>query len=92
LSHTYRAALTVTLCSALVYFLLLVAFVPGPRNEYLMRSAYLAIIGYLIGFICEQRTSFEARVRDHEAAAERHAIARALHDGYVQVMAGENLH
>jgi signal transduction histidine kinase len=88
---SFRAALVVTLCSALVYFLLLAAFVPGTRNENLMRSAYLAIVGYLIGFIGAQRASFEARVRDLEAIAERHEIARALHDGYVQVLAGVNL-
>jgi signal transduction histidine kinase len=75
----------------LVYFLLLATFVSGLRNEYLMRSAYLAIIGYLIGFIGAQRARFEARVRGLEAAAERHAIARALHDGYVQALAGVNL-
>jgi signal transduction histidine kinase len=85
------AAITVTICSSLVYFMLLAAFVPGPRNEYLMRSAYLAIICYLIGFIGAQRDRFEARVRDLEAAAERHAIARTLHDDYVQVLAGVNL-
>lgn len=87
----FRATITVTIASALVYFLLLVVFVPGLKHEYLMRSAYLAIIGYLIGFIGAQRTRFEVRVRDLEAAAERHAIARALHDGYVQALAGVNL-
>jgi signal transduction histidine kinase len=88
---SFRAAIRVTICSALVYFLLLAAFVPGPRNEYLMRSAYLAIIGYLIGFIGAQRARLEAHVRDLEAAAERRVIARALHDGYVQALAGVNL-
>jgi signal transduction histidine kinase len=87
----FRAAITVTICSALVYFLLLAVFAPGPSNQYLMRSAYLAIVGYLIGFIGAQRARFEARVRELEAAAERHAIARALHDGYVQALAGVNL-
>ncbi|HEV2171745.1 MAG TPA: histidine kinase, partial [Candidatus Binatus sp.] len=87
----FRATLMVTICSALVYFLLLAAFLPGPANAYVMRAAYLAIIGYLIGFIGAQRARFEARVRDLEAAAERHSIARALHDGYVQVLAGANL-
>ena len=88
---SFRAAIAVTICSALVYFLLLAAFVPGPRNEYLMRAAYLAIIGYLIGFIGAQRARFEARARDLETATERHAIARTLHDGYLQVLAGVNL-
>jgi signal transduction histidine kinase len=87
----FRAAIKVTICSALVYFGLLAAFVPGPRNEYLMRSAYLAITGYLIGFIGVQRAKFEARVRQLEAAAERQEIAHALHDDYVQALAGANL-
>ncbi|HTT77080.1 MAG TPA: histidine kinase [Candidatus Binataceae bacterium] len=88
---SFRAALAVTISSALVYFVLLAAFIPGPKDEYLMRSAYLAIIGYLVGFIGAQRARFEARVHDLEAVAERHAIARALHDGYVQALAGVNL-
>lgn len=83
----FRAPTTVTICGGLVYLLLLAIFVP----EYRMRAAYLTIIGYLIGFIGAQRTRFEARVRDLETAAERHAIARTLHDGYVQVLAGVNL-
>jgi len=88
---SFSGVITVTACTALAYFLLLATFVPGPRNEYLMRSAYLAIIGYLIGFFGAQRARFEARVRDLETAAERHAIARALHDNHVQVLAGMNL-
>lgn len=83
----FRAPTVVALCGGLVYFLLLAIFVP----EYRMRAAYLTIIGYLIGFIGAQRAKFEARVRDLETAAERHAIARTLHDGYVQVLAGVNL-
>jgi signal transduction histidine kinase len=87
----FRAAIAVTICSALVYFVVLAAYVPGAKNEYLMRSLYLAIIGYLVGFIGAQRARFEARVRDLETTAERRAIARALHDGYVQALAGVNL-
>jgi two-component system NarL family sensor kinase len=71
--------------------LLLVAFAAGPEHEYLMRSAYLGITGYLVGFIGAQRARFEARLLHFEAAAERHEIARALHDGYVQALAGVNL-
>jgi signal transduction histidine kinase len=87
----FRAAMAVTIGTALLYLVLLVAFVPGPRNEYLMRSAYLAITGYLVGFIGAQRARFERRLRELEAAAERHAIARSLHDGCVQALAGVNL-
>jgi len=87
----FRAAIYVTSCSALVYFLLLAAFVPGLRHEYVMRAAYLAIIGYLVGLMGAQRARFEARVRELERVVERHSIARALHDGYVQALAGVNL-
>ena len=87
----FRSVITVTVCNALAYFLLLATFVPGPRGEYLMHSVSLGIIGYLIGFFGAHRARFEARVRELEMAAERHAIARTLHDGYVQVLAGVNL-
>jgi signal transduction histidine kinase len=56
-----------------------------------MRPAYLAITGCVIGFLGQQRALFEVRVRELETLAEREEIARALHDGYVQVLAGLNL-
>jgi signal transduction histidine kinase len=83
--------MSVTISSALLYFILLAEFVPGPRNEYLMRAAYLTIVGYLIGFMGRQRAKFEARVRDLEVTADRHKIARALHDDYLQALAGVKL-
>src|SRR6516164_9158302 len=71
---SFRATMSVTISSALLYFILLAEFVPGPRNEYLMRAAYLTIVGYLIGFMGRQRAKFEARVRDLEVTADRHKI------------------
>src|ERR1700704_28183 len=56
-----------------------------------MRPAYLAITGCVIGFLGQQRANFEMRVRELETLAEREEIARSLHDGYVQVLAGLNL-
>jgi two-component system, NarL family, sensor histidine kinase DesK len=58
---------------------------------YLMRPVYLAIAGYLIGFFGQQRAHFERRLRQLEAQAEREAIARSLHDGYLQALAGMSL-
>jgi len=78
----------VTLCSGILYFLLLAFSAGGENHLYAMRAAYLMIIGYLIGFIGQQRARFEARIHELETNAERHRIARALHDGYVQALAG----
>ena len=83
----FRATLTVTFLSGALYFLLLVFTSGGVKHPYVMRAAYLAITGYLIGFIGQQRANFEARVRELETASERHRIARSLHDGYVQALA-----
>jgi signal transduction histidine kinase len=85
-----RATTVVTLCSVSLY-LIVIALSDGVTNFYMMRAVYLAIAGYLIGFFGQQRTAFEARVREFESKAERHLIARWLHDGYVQALAGMNL-
>lgn len=84
------ATIAVTLCSVTLY-LLVIAVSDGMTNFYMMRAVYLAIAGYLIGFFGQQRAVFEARVREFESKAERHLIARSLHDGYVQALAGMNL-
>ena len=84
------STITVTICSVALY-LLVIVLSNGITNFYMMRSVYLAIAGYLIGFIGQQRAAFEAHVRELESRAERHSIARSLHDGYVQALAGVNL-
>lgn len=83
----FRATLTVTFSSGMLYFLLLVFSGSAARHLYAMRAAYLGITGYLIGFIGQQRGNYEARVRELETMGERHRIARSLHDGYIQVLA-----
>ncbi len=85
-----RPTLIVTLCSVTLY-LLVIAFSDGMNNAYMMRAVYLAIAGYVIGFFGQQRAAFEAQARELETRAERHLIARSLHDGYVQALAGVNL-
>lgn len=77
-------------CTAL-YLLLIALLTPGDWHLYVMRPAYLAITGYLIGFLGQQRVIFEERIRELETAAERQSIARFLHDGYAQGLAGINL-
>ena len=60
-------------------------------NFYLMRPVYLAIAGYLTAYLGEQRLGLETQVHQLETAKERNRIARALHDGCVQTLAGVNL-
>ena len=57
------------------------------QSVYLMRPIYLAIAGYLISSLGEQRVAFETRVRDLESRSQRLAIARSLHDGFIQSLA-----
>ena len=87
---TLRPTIIVTLASVTLY-LMVIAFSEGMTNIYMMRAAYLAIAGYLIGFFGQQRAIFEARVRGLETRAERESIARSLHDGYIQALAGISL-
>jgi signal transduction histidine kinase len=84
------STVAVTIGSVVLY-LLVIVLSDGISNLYMMRAVYLAIAGYLIGFVGRQRTAFEAHVRELETRAERHSIARSLHDGYVQALAGVNL-
>ncbi len=86
-----RATLWVTFVSVMLYLLLIGLSPEGVKSLYLMRPAYLAITGCVIGFLGQQRANFEIRMRELETLAEREEIARALHDGYVQVLAGLNL-
>jgi signal transduction histidine kinase len=85
-----RSTVAVTLCSVALY-LLVIALSDGMTSFYMMRAVYLAIAGYLIGFVGQQRAIFEVQARELESRAERHQIARSLHDGYVQALAGVNL-
>jgi signal transduction histidine kinase len=88
----FRATLAVAACSMLAYLMLiLLSAHAGRPHYYLMRPVYLAITGYLIGFLGQQRINFEARVRELETTAERRSIARSLHDGYIQALAAVNL-
>jgi signal transduction histidine kinase len=86
----FRGTIAVTVASVALY-LIVIGLLDGVTNLYMMRGVYLAIAGYLICFFGQQRALFEARVRELESRAERLAIARSLHDGYVQSLAGVNL-
>ncbi len=87
-----QAALVVTAVSGLLYMVLIVASVPSHETFYMvMRAAYIAITGYLVGYLGQERLNQEARIRQLETTAQREQIARSLHDGYAQALAGVNL-
>jgi signal transduction histidine kinase len=87
----FGATVLVTVASAVAYLALILLSAEGRPHYYSMRPVYLALTGYLIGFLGQQRINFETRVRQLETQAERHAIARALHDGYIQALAAVQL-
>jgi signal transduction histidine kinase len=86
-----RATLQVTAASMLLYLGVILLFHESSGHLYVMRPAYLGLIGCLAGFLGQERVDFESRVADLEAAAERRSIARSLHDGHVQALAASNL-
>ena len=85
------STLVVTAVSAVLYLSLIAVSAPHNSNFYIMRPVYLAITGYLVGYLGQQRLNLEQRVRELEHTAQRERIARSLHDGYAQALAGVNL-
>jgi signal transduction histidine kinase len=86
-----RATLTVTGVSVVLYLGLIVLSTPDAKNFYIMRPVNLAITGYLVGYLGQQRQDLEDNVRALQVERERQNIARTLHDSYVQALAGVNL-
>lgn len=89
----FRFGILITAVCIWIY--LTVSLVSGFRtnqlNNYIMRPVYLAIVGYLVAYLGRQRLALEAKLNAVERARERNEIARALHDGCVQALAGTNL-
>lgn len=86
-----RRTLLVTAISVGLYLSLIVVSASGGTNEYIMRPVYLAIAGYLVGHLGQQRLNLEAGIRELAAASERQQIARDLHDNRAQALAGISL-
>ena len=86
-----RQALLVTAADLALYVALHLLVTGGRPDLFIMRPVYLAITGYLVSYLGQQRLRLEERMRALEASAERHRIGRDLHDGYAQSLAGVTL-
>jgi signal transduction histidine kinase len=86
-----RQAMTVTAVNLALYSCLIALSVHGSADVYIMRPVYLGITGYLVGYLWQQRLELQEQMRQLEVAEQRHRIARELHDGYAQALAGINL-
>jgi signal transduction histidine kinase len=87
----FGATLEVTCACVVLYMAVILMSADRSEHFYLMRPVYLAITGYLIAYLAQQRIDSDNRAHAAETRAERHSIARALHDGYVQALAAVNL-
>src|SRR5438876_558208 len=89
----FRFGMGVTSVSIWVYLSLILVSTTGPTqlHTYIMGPAYLAIVGYLVAYLGRVRLNLESKLAALERAKERNEIARALHDGCVQTLAGTNL-
>jgi signal transduction histidine kinase len=87
-----RRTLRVTVASIALYLsLTALGEHPEDLNLRIMRTVYLAILGYLVGYMGERRLALEETVRELEAAAQRASIGRSLHDGFSQALAAVNV-
>ncbi|HEV7733769.1 MAG TPA: histidine kinase [Candidatus Binatia bacterium] len=82
LRGSFRTALTVTAASVGLYLAIILISRPEGVEFYVVRGVSLAITGYLVGFLGRQRVVLETNLI---------GLARSLHDGYAQALAGVNL-
>lgn len=86
-----RRTLAVTAASILLWLVVVAVLVPDQFVIYMARGVYLFVVGYLAGYLGEQRMLLESEIRRRDVAQQRAHIARDLHDGYLQVLAAANL-
>jgi signal transduction histidine kinase len=89
----YRQTIAVTAASVVLYLGLILVSVSQTvaLTRYVMRPVYLALLGYLAAYLGRERLALDGKLHVIEQARERSRIARVLHDGCVQTLAGTNL-
>jgi signal transduction histidine kinase len=86
-----RQAMLVTVAILAIYSCLILISVRGGADVYIMRPVYLAITGYLVSYLGQQRLELQEQMRALEITEQRNHIARELHDRSAQALAGINL-
>lgn len=87
----FRRVTTVAAISVALYLILIRVSYPEDLNFLLMRAVYLAIIGYLIGYLAQQRSNLEEELSEVAATEQCTRLARELHDGCVQTLGAVTL-
>jgi len=88
-----RSALSVTAASLAFYLGLILVSAHGHADvsAMIMRPAYLAIGGYVVAVLGQQRLELQDQMRRYDMMEQRNRIAIDLHDGCVQTLAAMNL-
>jgi len=86
-----RQTIVVTALTVGLYGCLILISTRGSADVYIMRPVYLAITGYLVGYLGQQRLELQEEMRRLEGLEQRHRIGRDLHDNFAQALAGIDL-
>jgi two-component system sensor histidine kinase DesK len=87
----FHHAMVVTAASLALYSCLVLVSTRDGADVWVMRPLYLGITGYLVSYLGQQLLELQEQMRRLEIAEQRHRIARDLHDGYAQALAGITL-
>jgi signal transduction histidine kinase len=86
-----RRTMAVATVSVVLWLAVVSLVDPGKLLPFIMRPIYLLVVGYLVGYLGEQRLRLHSEIHLRETAEQRAHIGRELHDGYLQVLGAANL-